>query len=239
MRPFHREDRCASAYSCVGWGRRFDDEAGWGLVEVMFAVAILLLVTLAIASLLYALVTQSSNTNNKEVAQNIATSLLQQERNGAGVNTQAFPPLGYPTSQGTAPSWCVGGNAACPTITPVTQLVSNTTYAIYTTGGWCAQLQPSGTTPGIWQNTPSGTNTSDWLGPNGSAYSSYTQYAGYFFYVKVAWGANSSVSTSAAASAIPSATSVIVGGLITNSGGDAAVAPLKGPIDSCPVGVMS
>ena len=58
-------------------------EEGWGLVEVTFAVFILLLVTSAIASLLYGLVTASSNTNNKEVAQNIAMSVLQQDRDAA------------------------------------------------------------------------------------------------------------------------------------------------------------
>jgi len=202
----------------------------------MFAVTILLLVTLAIASLLYALVTESSNTNNKEVAQNIATSLLQQQRNSAGVNAQAFPPTGYPTSATGLAGWCVGGNPACPAVTPVTQVVSNTTYTIYTTGGWCAQTNPdqnSGTA--AWQDTPSGPSTA--LG--GANYQAFTPYAGYYFYVKVGWGAGSNVSTSSAASNISGGRSVIVGGLITNSGGDEAVAPTNGPIESCPVGALS
>jgi type II secretory pathway pseudopilin PulG len=191
------------------------------LVEMMIALAILLLCFLATSQVVFASLGTTADNSNKEVAESVATGVLSQERQAAfNDGNEWFNDSGLPNSSDSSATqaeaaWC---NTAC---SPIVQVIASVTYYVYLSGGWCAE-----TTVGAWGNS---TN---------SSFGNTTPYPGYFLAVKVAWGPGSDQTTNTAVSAISNQNEIVMQGLVTTSGGDASSAPTTGPIYSCPVGVL-
>lgn len=117
------------------------------LIEVLFALVVLLVVLLPVAQMLV--------TGSKVIAGSRAradaASVVQRELTGlqqlAGAEGPAgFPPAGLPSSATTAPIWPDCSTASrCPTVT-----VAGTVFHAFVTGGWCVQRLQPGSDTGSW-----------------------------------------------------------------------------------------
>ncbi len=166
-----------------------------GLIDVVMAIAILLLVLIPAALLLSSINASSGDVNHRLVALGIASSYIDEIQ---GLQS-AVPPGGEPpanpnyagdvapyngyfgscTQSGTAgcvlpwPSTTVSGNFF------PTQLVDGLTYSLQAAGGYCQLGTTNGVTSWVEPGTPS-TNVQ----PTGSGLNVY----GFFIAVRVSWG---------------------------------------------------
>jgi type II secretory pathway pseudopilin PulG len=196
-------------------------EEGVTLVEIMIALAVLLVTFLSTSQLVFASLGTATSNSDKEIAESVATSVLSQERQAAfNEGDEWFSDSGLPSASGSGESqpgaaWC---NTTC---SPIVQVIASTSYYVYVSGGWCEE-----TALGTWGNTAN------------DSFGNTSPYPGYFLAVKVAWGAGSEQTTNSGVAGINVDDEVVMQGLVTTSGGDASSAPTTGPIYSCPVGVL-
>jgi type II secretory pathway pseudopilin PulG len=196
-------------------------EEGVTLVEIMIALAVLLVAFLSTSQLVFASLGTATSNSDKEIAESVATGVLSQERQDAfNEGDEWFTDSGLPSSSDSSASqpeaaWC---NTTC---SPIVQVIASTSYYVYVSGGWCEE-----TAIGTWGNTAN------------DSFGNTSPYPGYFLAVKVAWGPGGEQTTNSGVSGINVEDQIVMQGLVTTSGGDASSAPTTGPIYSCPVGVL-
>jgi len=167
-----------------------------GLIDVMMAIAILLLVLIPAALLVSSANASSGNSEHRLAAIGVASSYLDevQALQGPTAPGGALAPFAsavepYDSYFGPCVglSACVGWPTATANSDPFsTKQVGSITYSITAAGGWCEEMNSGNGTTWV-QPTSGGTPVTVSL-PPGSSQTSANVY-GYWVAVKVTWGA--------------------------------------------------